>query len=307
MMGIIIIPGLNDLFKVVDPYEQNLKSLVESTISNISDNLYYYNGNLQKIEVDKISICAFCCIPFIAQTLVGQFSSWIYFSFILGLLAFDNRKDFIAGFLMSLSLVKPHLFILVYLAFGYEVLKEKRLNTIFGGLFGVLIFSLISETRFSGIHNLWLYREQWPVEYLGATLPSLVSKMFFGLSKIKILQIISLIVGILSIIIFRVCMKRYIFKDFLIFAFISNSILSPYGFVFDQICLIFVITYVVGSYIEDTKRQNNIYIKVILFYVFHIVLFHIGSKMNYDWYLLPFFVAWLFWNEKLRKNSLKIA
>ena len=51
---VVLANNLNDLFKVVDPYEQNLKSLVESTISNISDNLYYYNGNLQKIEVDKI-------------------------------------------------------------------------------------------------------------------------------------------------------------------------------------------------------------------------------------------------------------
>ena len=46
---VVLANNLNDLFKVVDPYEQNLKSLVESTISNISDNLYYYNGNLQKI------------------------------------------------------------------------------------------------------------------------------------------------------------------------------------------------------------------------------------------------------------------
>ena len=51
---VVLANNLNDLFKIVDPYEQNLKSLVESTISNISDNLYYYNGNLQKIEVDKI-------------------------------------------------------------------------------------------------------------------------------------------------------------------------------------------------------------------------------------------------------------
>ena len=36
---VVLANNLNDLFKIVDPYEQNLKSLVESTISNISDNL----------------------------------------------------------------------------------------------------------------------------------------------------------------------------------------------------------------------------------------------------------------------------
>ena len=253
------------------------------------------NFNFHKLEFDKIAVCAFCCIPFIAQTIIGQFSSWIYFVFILGLLAFDKKKDFIAGILMSFSLVKPHLFLLVYLAFGYEVLKERRFKVVIGGIIGILFFSLISELRYPGIHNLWLYREQWPVEYLGATFPSLVSKMLFGSTRIKALQIASLSLGILSIFVFRIYTKNYNFRNFFIFALISNSIFSPYGFVFDQSCLIFVITYILAVSPQRGLRID-VYNKILFFFLLHFILFIVGSRMNYDWYVLPLFMMWLFKN-----------
>ena len=252
-----------------------------------------------------ILICGLTSVPLFLEIIIGQFSSWICCMFVLGVYLLKTRYSLFAGFLMSLSLIKPHLFVFQYIVLLLYVFKKKDFIVVLGGLMGILFFSGFSEIRYPDIHKLWIFREQWPHEVLGSTLPSLIrlACIKFSWPDSKLIQILSFFCGI-------VVMGFYCFKHFnnlllypLLFSFCLNPLFSPYGFVFDQIYILFVFGFILGSEsLKGAVQSGKAYDNILRISIFHILVWLLSDKVYYYWFILPP-LATLFFLYNFRKTA----
>lgn len=254
-------------------------------------------------------IVTICSFPLLAEIYVMQFSSFLALVQVLGLIAATKKRDFQAGIFLSVAVIKPHLLLLPLLLLSVWIIRYQRFRIIAGGVVSLATLFIIAEARYPGILTLWIWRETWPINYIGSSMPSLVSSIMksFG---IPVSAAICLATPILLLVVFFLWRGRRALtpepQEF-VKATAFSPFISPYGFVFDQSSLLLVTGYMIGR-TPDSKKRNMIIALTLIASAITLLLTGVTiGRVEISWYLCPVTTFLLMqWSERSIANSSKM-
>jgi hypothetical protein len=203
----------------------------------------------------------FACPAFFIELICGQFSFAIIALFALGVLSFSRRRDFLAGFLLSLCVIKPHVAFLPLVMMGIHTLRQRRWQTIYGAIVSLAFFSICAEVVNPGIHEKWIHRESWPGGFFGSTWVSLVraiSLQYFSTPSNWILWALPLGGVLLLIAVETTVSRKYSSIEIVMLACLVNPLFSPYGYAFDQGLLMIPVTYITSIALDHLRTSNDL-------------------------------------------------
>lgn len=217
-------------------------------------------GNPSRIPLSHASIFTVAAYPVWIEFFSGQNTSILAAIFFLGCYLILQRRFFCGGFLASIAILKPHIFLLPGILLAAWIIKNRRYSVVFGALTALLISTAICELINPGIFSAWLNRPYWPMRIQGSTLFSLVRAIFgyYGLGDPKAL---SWIIPTIGVVIIGAVFKTSLFNlepRFLAFAASLTPVLAPYGFCTDQVPLIFAQAFYLGVAHNRSEREEKI-------------------------------------------------
>ena len=207
--------------------------------------------------VPGVFIAILTSAPWWMERLTGQISSLLSAIFMLGLFFFLSQRYFLSGILLSIAIIKPHLFFLPLAGVVFLSLSHGKRSTLIGLGTGVTLGFGIAEFWHPGIISAWLNRESWPTDIMGSSLPALIREQVFVQLNYDPGRL-TLVIPILAVV-FLASYFRYrppANPQILLFSLIVlNPLATPYGFIFDMTSLILPVAYMLSSTWEDTDKQ----------------------------------------------------
>ena len=235
--------------------------------------------------------------PLWKELLVMQFSAQLVLIILVGILLFLSGKDLLAGALLSIGLIKPHLMFLPLLLTGLWVVAGRRYQVILGAAVTTFVSFGIAELCNRGITWKWIAREQWPVEFYGASTSSLLRILLTTL-EIPISSTASLLAPLLLLAMYVYWRGRRLLKPGipeLICALAYSPLVTPYGFIFDQISLITVLAYVYCQELEQTGRSSTTLYGAALLAISAITSeLYLTLPINPCWHIYPPVIFYLY-------------
>ncbi len=194
-----------------------------------------------------LPLLSLATFPLWADLLLGQFGAILGFLFFLAAALFFQRRDSLSGAIIALILIKPHLLWLPALLLGVWAIVERRVTFIASALGSALGLSVLAELLHPGITAAWLGRSEWPTIYYGSAISSLLTGVLDLLPPPPIVAILGTAVAALVFLLFLG--RRRFSPSATAFASATacTHLFAPYGFVFDQVGVLFFFCFVISS------------------------------------------------------------
>ncbi len=188
---------------------------------------------------------------------MGQWSAVIAMLTVTGFALYRRNRDFMSGLVLGVAIVKPHIFFVPGVLLAVWIVRERRWRVPMGALTAVTAFGLLAELVHPGIFRLWLSRETWPDDLLGATLSSLMRGYLaaWGRPDRPWLAVVISLAGVALLGVARSWHKREPSTGEMMIAIAFNPLLAPYGHVFEQLTLLTPFAYIAG--LADTGRLRR--------------------------------------------------
>jgi hypothetical protein len=196
----------------------------------------------ERIFLILLGIC-FIFVPTIILLELGQISTIILFSLILFIVLVEKKRDCLAGMVLLMTTIKPHITYLVLLVILIWIIRNQRWK---------VAFSLLA-TGLLSVMITWLINPSWIQDYIRtlnslpyndlstSTLGSFMSEAF-GIQTFRYTFVLLLP---LAFPLAKAAEKTGFLTAFNLALLISIP-LSPYGFAFDQILLLPAIAQIVS-------------------------------------------------------------
>ncbi len=212
------------------------------------------------LRAGAVLVAAYCSFPLMCEVYLSQISSLVALPPIIGIALFMRGRDFAAGLLMSLAVLKPHVVFLPICAIAFWTVLSRRWRVVLGGLMGVVVGAGFAELLFPGVLYWWVSREVWPVHVLGGTLSGFVRRLVLSNGgRDPVLVTLWIPLGVV------LCFLLGLFKYArtpssvaVAWSILLNFIAAPYGFVFDQTILIVVQGYLLSSCPTQARLRGTL-------------------------------------------------
>jgi hypothetical protein len=203
-------------------------------------------------------------VPLLAATLLfypawntialGQTSLLLTFALAASFFALIRDRDLIAGMLLSLLTVKPHLCYLLVLVLTWFILKNRRFGVVFGFLLALSALLIITTLQAPGTLKAWLGAtglvsnssvpaisvHSWITATLPGILPKLLESYQLPVDKRLITAFVPMIVSVITLV-FLIRYKRSLDWSVLLAPLLSLTLFTaPFGWVFDHVLLVIV-------------------------------------------------------------------
>ncbi len=200
------------------------------------------------------------CPIVVLSSIKGQWSTILVGCFAMGLLLFQRRRDFIAGAILALCILKPHVTFLPCIALALVILAERRFKVILGAAAMLLVTTFLSELINPGIFWKWLGREAWPTDYIGSTGSSLIraglTSKFGIIAKWPVIVVSLLGMTVISFQTLRASHPKARLYAIML-ACVLNPIFAPFGFMYDQTIALLPIGFILAGLIDPSRSQKN--------------------------------------------------
>jgi hypothetical protein len=211
------------------------------------------------IPLIPFAICAFGLIPFWEEIRLAQNTSWVALYFAAGtFLLLQGRRPYLAGALLPVALCKPHDFYLSLLVLGFVVISSRGWRVVVGAAMSVLLAASTEHLLRPGIWSQWLFREQWPYVAYGANLVTLLH-LFALKPEVATDTLLAVVSSLLGVLLWwrgiAVCRFSTI-RDRVMWAWIVTPFFAPYGFLSDQVALIFPFSYFVSRIANEEGSSS---------------------------------------------------
>jgi len=177
---------------------------------------------------------------------------------------------------LSLTLIKPHLFLPLYLFLAYRSLYEQNFRRVLVG-FGAGALTLLGAALTISSSLLFWYQQAWkdpPWNFKNPTLGSLLQEIT-GMGS-ALIRWSPFLVGVVILLIILIRTARvhpiHHLKSFLLLSPFS-LLIAPYGWVYDQLLLLPSLAFLFSV---STKNPAN-----------HLPLFLLLALLQLSWYLVP--------------------
>ncbi len=247
----------------------------------VFSNLLVFNliiTNFQKIYNHKHSsfaviACLLGSYSFFANFWLPQISLILTYCLLKSWECLINSKfRFALLWLLPLT-IKPHLGFCLILFILIKLIKQKEYSSLIFSLLLLLILILLSYIVNPLSTNLWVSGSVYPFQWQGSSLSIFIQERLTSLvNSDKILSRIPLVlalIGCISVIVlefFTSTSKKYSENTF-IFLIILNLLFTPYGFIFDQISIIFLL-YIIAdkfSLLVSSLKSKIIFLQFLFF------------------------------------------
>jgi len=208
-----------------------------------------------------ISVMSF---PIFTQLYISQVSTLIALPVMLGSLLFLRRRDLLGGGLLSFALLKPHVFLLPLVALAFWTIIQRRWRLPIGVMIGLALNIGIVESLYPNLLLQWLYRPSWPLNIVGAALPTLIrDPLMQTLGYVPVfLEVLIPLCGAGVLLAYLWCYQRVPSGFGLVLAVALNMLFTPYGFVFDQSVGIVAQSFMLGQ--SRTREERTLAVRLIL-------------------------------------------
>lgn len=252
------------------------------------------------VDVPEISyphwyrfLFAFTFYPTLFAIRVTQASPFLFLG-LAGFLYCERRKSsFFAALCLSLSLIKPHLVLFVWVALLLK--KEWKMLATVSLVAGAL--TLTTLLRFpAAFQQYWnLMSGPYPRYTAGGILGGI--RAISGGSQLYWIQSIPSVIGLVWVFIYCRRIRNWNWTDQLPMLVTASLLCTPYGFTFDQCLLMIPIIYLAGSAARQFGKIPRD--RILLYTVLNIAIL-IGSLVAYFWafVLAPLTVAILLWQKR---------
>lgn len=210
------------------------------------------------VSILSLVISILISIPLLIEFQISQLSSLLSLGPLLGVLLFLQRRDLLAGGLLSLAFLKPHIVFFPLAAIAFWTIRELRWKVVAGGALGILLGSITIELLLPGITLKWINRSNWPTDVLGSVIPQMLRSAAIGLGYQDPIFLTVLIpfLGVLGLWLYLACKAPCPTIEPIIWTLALNQIFTPYGFIFDQATLLVVQAFVISK-ISDQVTRNR--------------------------------------------------
>jgi hypothetical protein len=239
---------------------------------------------------------------------MGQISSFVLISLILGVLLIQKEKDWISGAVLFLTTIKPHLVYLVLLVILIWAIRKRRWK-IWGGM---------ALTGLSSSFIVWLIFPDWAEVYMKKLFQMPYFKIYCSTLGAFVASVAGInhfrYIGILLLPL-AIPLSKLILKDGWLTAInlsLTLSIpLSPYGFSFDHVLLLPAVTEMIAWIIKKKLPIPIAWVITVGLIITYGVLFWMQSTPGLPYtrfFLIGFalfilyFVAWRYRREGNRKT-----
>jgi len=232
----------------------------------------------------KISraLCILSFYPLISCLSYGQFSIILLFGLVLFL---SLKGRFFAGMALSLTLLKPHLLYLVYIAIVLESLRCKDFKIILGLTSGTILLFLPTLIYSPNILSWYLTAlSEPPLYFKTPTLGSWLHELF-GYEQRWVRILPSLLVS-LGYVYYWISQKINFSRRTLLYLIPISLISSPYGWVFDQVLMLPSLLYIVSQAFNYSSIRRNTIISITILSGVLVFVFPLSSQQYYIWYPL---------------------
>jgi len=228
---------------------------------------------------------------------LGQISAIILFSLILGISLIKKEKDSIAGAILFLTAIKPHLVYLVLSVIVVWSIRERRWKIIIGMTLAAFLTSIVS----------WLFFPEWLTAYRNALyqLPysgiycSTLGSFAASVWGVTFFRYIGVLLLPMAFPLSKLILRRGWLTTINVGLTISIP-LSPYGFSFDQVLLLPAVTEMIAWLIKkELSSFKAIFILGGLFVTYAASIWMMTIQLPYYWHFWTalalfflYFVAW---------------
>jgi hypothetical protein len=222
-----------------------------------------YFGDLEIPEISAPRsyryLFAFTFYPTLYALKCTQLSPLVFLG-VAGFLRFEARgRKTIAGLFLCLTLLKPHLLLLLWLA----LLLERRWNSLITSSFITAVLSGIAVLRFPSA-----FREYWNL--MNGPYPRFIASGLFGGLRMILatptsywIQFVTIPIGVLWLILYWHRRTTWIWADEVPVLVTASLLCTPYGFAHDLTLLMVPIIYVSAKLARQAGRIPG---KWVLFY-----------------------------------------
>ncbi len=247
-----------------------------------------YIGKSYKEYFLYLSMILFAFPPFWALLHMAQIGFILLFAATSYLLFRDNKQYFLAGCLLSISLIKPHSFYLLYLFSFLSDIKIKNFKPILGFIFGGTVLFIASLLIAPDGWTWYIEAMKSPPVYFKTTTIGSFLMEVFGF-QYKFLRFLPMFICV------PICLKllcknlnEQMTRAITIAVIPLSQLTSPYGWPADQLAMLPSIIYLL-SFIVSEKSLNKTRIKMILAFLvlLNLIGYIAASTRSYDelvWY-----------------------
>lgn len=212
------------------------------------------------LRVSVLLFAAYCSFPLTSEVYLSQMSSLVALPPLIGIALFMRGRDFAAGLLLSLAVLKPHVVFLPMCTVAFWTLLGRRWGVVLGVFVGGFLGAASAELLYPGVLHWWVFREVWPLQVHGGTLSGVVRR--FAMSQGGEDPIfVALLVPLVVVPSFLLALYRYARSPTSVavaWSLLLNFIATPYGFVFDQTVLIVAQGYLVSRCGSQAGRRRGL-------------------------------------------------
>lgn len=274
------------------PLSRFLCFLVQIGIVGLCSSLLwkFYNGNKHTEWMSWIALLSFG--PMLRALKSGQVTILVLLGSV-GFLYFINKKsDFLAGILVSLVLIKPHLLYLLVLAVIFWSILHRRYNVLIGitaGLVASLSVAWIINPRV--ISQYILMVRYYPLEiWMTSTLGSYL-RVLFGSEKVY-LQFIPSVVGITWFLVYWLRNhKSFDWITHLPMIILISLATSAYGWMIDSALSVWAIIpiTILFDFSHWTFKKILVFI---MYWGINLLVTFLSVSQNWFWWLPIFLLIW---------------
>ena len=256
-----------------------------------------YNSYCNRLALFISLIVAFFSAPFLDVLRLHQTTPIFILSLSLFVLTIKNQKNFLSGLSMSIWLIKPHLFILMFVCWFLSLKNFKSfIASILGLCAGCLVLSLLSEIIYPGSNLMWLntlsfsesstYDTVSRISWRGANLFGFL-RGHYPTTHPLLLLLPSLIICIsLTFAHFRTNFTLRLLDD-LGWIIPLSLFIAPYGWFYDH-ALSVVSTLLTIKIADSNEKLGIIFTLTVLYNIFTGIYYLYLANMQHDlwWYPL---------------------
>lgn len=221
----------------------------------------YFSKSVKELPIfpSKLAVITVAIFFPIYQTLaLGQLVPIILLCLVttLGILSSESKStlsDIIAGILLVVTTIKPHLLTLTYLYLILILLNSKNYRFLSAFMLTFILSCIIPSILNSNIYHFFLQSNPIPMQWKNPTI-GVWLLLIFGQEHIW-LRFLPLVVGVLSLILWFVLTKqKYLSKNILYITLPVSLMISPYLWTYDFILLLPFMVFLLA---ENTIAENN--------------------------------------------------
>ena len=249
-------------------------------------------------------LIGFTFVPILSSLKIGQTSALLLIG-IVGFLHFNEQKKFwVAGFFLSLLMVKPHILYLILLAVLLWSIHKRELGVILGTTIVLTAASAIAIIFNPNVFQEYLFvmNNLPPIDWATPTLGSLL-RIIFGQDN-RWLQLIPLLLGMVWFTLNWLRKKDFWkWKEQAPLLILVSTLTAPYSWTWDLLVSIVPILQVAILLIPIWREKYSVYILISYLMIDIIVFFRSSNQFWVFWLAPALLVLYLVSQKIITTNS----